>query len=177
MICAARVDFTLLTFCISEKLYLKAVPDIFNIHSFNHLVFWRLVAAWRGKTLTLTILTQTWEHNICKLIITLLFVMKLVNVKHFWWQIGVSVVDRFTFHTLAFFEKLNMYSNASLNRWIVLYMFFSWIMYIGWKFIYYLHDKVLNFVLFLTAMSNYCKKIVIYSFLLSVNVVSCQVMI
>uniref|UniRef100_A0A8R7UUF7 GPI-anchor transamidase n=1 Tax=Triticum urartu TaxID=4572 RepID=A0A8R7UUF7_TRIUA len=30
-------------------------------------------------------------------------------------QIGVSVVDRFTFHTLAFFEKLNMYSNASLN--------------------------------------------------------------
>ena len=41
--------------------------------------------------------------------------MKLVNVMHFWWQIGVSVVDRFTFHTLAFFEKLNMYSNASLN--------------------------------------------------------------
>ncbi|KAM0902834.1 hypothetical protein ACQ4PT_019093 [Festuca glaucescens] len=30
-------------------------------------------------------------------------------------DIGVSVVDRFTFHTLAFFEKLNMYSNASLN--------------------------------------------------------------
>lgn len=30
-------------------------------------------------------------------------------------DIGVSVVDRFTFHTLAFFEKLTMYSNASLN--------------------------------------------------------------
>ncbi|KAL6888229.1 hypothetical protein ACP4OV_009255 [Aristida adscensionis] len=30
-------------------------------------------------------------------------------------DIGVSVVDRFTFYTLAFFEKLNMYSNASLN--------------------------------------------------------------
>ncbi|GJM90625.1 hypothetical protein PR202_ga06925 [Eleusine coracana subsp. coracana] len=30
-------------------------------------------------------------------------------------QIGVSVVDRFTFYTLAFFEKLNMYSNASLS--------------------------------------------------------------
>ncbi|KAJ6793916.1 putative GPI-anchor transamidase [Iris pallida] len=30
-------------------------------------------------------------------------------------DIGVSVVDRFTFYTLAFFEKLNMYSNASLS--------------------------------------------------------------
>ncbi|XP_020584640.1 putative GPI-anchor transamidase [Phalaenopsis equestris] len=30
-------------------------------------------------------------------------------------DIGVSVVDRFTFYTLAFFEKLNMYSNASLG--------------------------------------------------------------
>lgn len=30
-------------------------------------------------------------------------------------DIGVSVVDRFTFYTLAFFEKLNMYSNASLK--------------------------------------------------------------
>ncbi|CAL5023112.1 unnamed protein product [Urochloa decumbens] len=30
-------------------------------------------------------------------------------------DIGVSVVDRFTYYTLAFFEKLNMYSNASLN--------------------------------------------------------------
>ncbi|XP_020100998.1 putative GPI-anchor transamidase [Ananas comosus] len=30
-------------------------------------------------------------------------------------DIGVSVVDRFTFYTLTFFEKLNMYSNASLN--------------------------------------------------------------
>ncbi|THU56104.1 hypothetical protein C4D60_Mb11t13740 [Musa balbisiana] len=30
-------------------------------------------------------------------------------------DIGVSVVDRFTFYTLAFFEKLNMYSNASLR--------------------------------------------------------------
>ncbi|XP_073116647.1 uncharacterized protein [Elaeis guineensis] len=30
-------------------------------------------------------------------------------------DVGVSVVDRFTFYTLAFFEKLNMYSNASLN--------------------------------------------------------------
>ncbi|XP_072964853.1 uncharacterized protein [Typha angustifolia] len=30
-------------------------------------------------------------------------------------DIGVSVVDRFTFYTLAFFERLNMYSNASLD--------------------------------------------------------------
>lgn len=30
-------------------------------------------------------------------------------------DIGVSVVDRFTFYTLAFFEKLNMYDNASLS--------------------------------------------------------------
>ncbi|KAJ4845535.1 hypothetical protein Tsubulata_015622 [Turnera subulata] len=30
-------------------------------------------------------------------------------------DVGVSVVDRFTFHTLAFFEKLNMYDNASLS--------------------------------------------------------------
>jgi phosphatidylinositol glycan class K len=30
-------------------------------------------------------------------------------------QIGVSVVDRFTYYTLAFFERLNIYDNASLN--------------------------------------------------------------
>lgn len=30
-------------------------------------------------------------------------------------DVGVSVVDRFTFYTLAFFEKLNMYNNASLS--------------------------------------------------------------
>ncbi|KAJ4949841.1 hypothetical protein NE237_014198 [Protea cynaroides] len=30
-------------------------------------------------------------------------------------DVGVSVVDRFTFYTLAFFEKLNMYDNASLK--------------------------------------------------------------
>jgi phosphatidylinositol glycan class K len=32
-------------------------------------------------------------------------------------DVGVSVVDRFTFYTLAFFERLDMYSNASLNRY------------------------------------------------------------
>lgn len=32
-------------------------------------------------------------------------------------QVGVSVVDRFTFYTLAFFERLNMYDNASLSRY------------------------------------------------------------
>lgn len=30
-------------------------------------------------------------------------------------DVGVSVVDRFTFYTLAFFEKLDIYSNASLR--------------------------------------------------------------
>lgn len=30
-------------------------------------------------------------------------------------DVGVSVVDRFTYHTLAFFERLNMYDNASLT--------------------------------------------------------------
>ncbi|KAL4587963.1 hypothetical protein LXL04_000840 [Taraxacum kok-saghyz] len=30
-------------------------------------------------------------------------------------DIGVSVVDRFTFYTLAFFERLNMYDNSSLS--------------------------------------------------------------
>ncbi|CAH2038540.1 unnamed protein product, partial [Thlaspi arvense] len=30
--------------------------------------------------------------------------------------IGVSVVDRFTYYTLAFFERLDIYDNASLNR-------------------------------------------------------------
>ncbi|XP_050275239.1 uncharacterized protein LOC126717520 [Quercus robur] len=30
-------------------------------------------------------------------------------------DVGVSVVDRFTFYTLAFFERLNMYDNASLT--------------------------------------------------------------
>ncbi|PON73462.1 GPI-anchor transamidase [Trema orientale] len=29
--------------------------------------------------------------------------------------VGVSVVDRFTYYTLAFFERLNMYDNASLS--------------------------------------------------------------
>ncbi|KAK9137603.1 hypothetical protein Sjap_008197 [Stephania japonica] len=30
-------------------------------------------------------------------------------------QVGVSVVDHFTFYTLAFFERLNTYSNASVS--------------------------------------------------------------
>ncbi|XP_019165621.1 PREDICTED: putative GPI-anchor transamidase [Ipomoea nil] len=30
-------------------------------------------------------------------------------------NVGVSVIDRFTFYTLAFFERVNMYSNASLS--------------------------------------------------------------
>ncbi|XP_068656931.1 uncharacterized protein [Aristolochia californica] len=30
-------------------------------------------------------------------------------------DVGVSVVDRFTYYTLAFFERLNMYNNASLS--------------------------------------------------------------
>ncbi|XP_057962810.1 uncharacterized protein LOC131154209 [Malania oleifera] len=30
-------------------------------------------------------------------------------------DVGVSVVDRFTFYTLSFFERLNMYDNASLS--------------------------------------------------------------
>ncbi|MBA0618839.1 hypothetical protein Godav_028127 [Gossypium davidsonii] len=30
-------------------------------------------------------------------------------------QVGVSVVDRFTYYTLAFFERLNIYDNASLS--------------------------------------------------------------
>ncbi|KAH9699018.1 peptidase C13 family [Citrus sinensis] len=30
-------------------------------------------------------------------------------------DVGVSVLDRFTFYTLAFFEKLNMYDNPSLS--------------------------------------------------------------
>ncbi|GFS45467.1 peptidase C13 family [Actinidia rufa] len=32
-------------------------------------------------------------------------------------NVGVSVVDRFTFYTLAFFERLSIYDNASLNRY------------------------------------------------------------
>lgn len=32
-------------------------------------------------------------------------------------QVGVSVVDRFTYYTLAFFERLNIYDNASLSRY------------------------------------------------------------
>lgn len=36
----------------------------------------------------------------------------------FFLQVGVSVVDRFTFYTLAFFERLNMYDNASLSRYM-----------------------------------------------------------
>lgn len=34
-------------------------------------------------------------------------------------QVGVSVVDRFTYYTLAFFERLNIYDNASLNRYSI----------------------------------------------------------
>lgn len=33
-------------------------------------------------------------------------------------DVGVSVVDRFTFYTLAFFERLNIYDNASLIRYV-----------------------------------------------------------
>ncbi|KAL6142858.1 hypothetical protein ACLB2K_061134 [Fragaria x ananassa] len=36
-------------------------------------------------------------------------------------DVGVSVVDRFTFYTLAFFEKLNMYANASVSSLFNLY--------------------------------------------------------
>ena len=102
-----------------------AIPDIFYMCSFIHLVFWRSVAAWRVKTLILTILIQMWVnafHFQCWQIFfanvfCLSIFMKLINlIIDFFWQIGVSVVDRFTYYTLAFFEKLNMYSNASLNR-------------------------------------------------------------
>ncbi|KAH0669660.1 hypothetical protein KY289_024153 [Solanum tuberosum] len=31
-------------------------------------------------------------------------------------DVGVSVIDRFTFYTLAFFERVNMYDNASLGN-------------------------------------------------------------
>ena len=98
---------------------------IFYNCSFIHLVFWRSVAAWRVKTLILTILIQMWVnafHFQCWQIFfanvfCLSIFMKLINlIIDFFWQIGVSVVDRFTYYTLAFFEKLNMYSNASLNR-------------------------------------------------------------
>ncbi|KAF9605967.1 hypothetical protein IFM89_021293 [Coptis chinensis] len=34
---------------------------------------------------------------------------------HLYSDVGVSVVDRFTFYTLAFFERLNTYINASLS--------------------------------------------------------------
>ncbi|TYK28784.1 GPI-anchor transamidase isoform X1 [Cucumis melo var. makuwa] len=34
-------------------------------------------------------------------------------------DVGVSVVDRFTYYTLAFFERLNMYDNTSLIRTVV----------------------------------------------------------
>ena len=98
---------------------------IFYNCSFIHLVFWRSVAAWRVKTLILTILIRMWVnafHFQCWQIFfanvfCLTIFMKLINlIIDFFWQIGVSVVDRFTYYTLAFFEKLNMYSNASLNR-------------------------------------------------------------
>lgn len=52
----------------------------------------------------------------------------------FLWQIGVSVVDRFTYYTLAFFEKLNMYSNASLNRYKCKTNFkWFWLCYAYWS--------------------------------------------
>lgn len=31
-------------------------------------------------------------------------------------DVGISVIDRFTFYTLAFFERVNMYDNASLGN-------------------------------------------------------------
>ncbi|KAG5579111.1 hypothetical protein H5410_049738 [Solanum commersonii] len=33
-------------------------------------------------------------------------------------DVGVSVIDRFTFYTLAFFERVNMYDNASLGSMV-----------------------------------------------------------
>lgn len=32
------------------------------------------------------------------------------------WQVGVSVVDRFTYYTLQFFEDLDIHSNATIHR-------------------------------------------------------------
>ncbi|KAH1246760.1 GPI-anchor transamidase [Glycine max] len=42
-------------------------------------------------------------------------VKQMKEKRSFIHQVGVSVVDRFTFYTLAFFERLNMYDNASLS--------------------------------------------------------------
>ncbi|KAM0071468.1 hypothetical protein Hdeb2414_s0001g00025621 [Helianthus debilis subsp. tardiflorus] len=49
-----------------------------------------------------------------KLVFTVIYVTSPIHIclsiDH---SVGVSVVDRFTFYTLAFFERLNMYDNAS----------------------------------------------------------------
>lgn len=37
------------------------------------------------------------------------------------WQVGVSVVDRFTYYTLQFFENLDIHSNATLQRLTYIY--------------------------------------------------------
>ncbi|PNY09461.1 GPI-anchor transamidase-like protein, partial [Trifolium pratense] len=42
-------------------------------------------------------------------------------------DVGVSVVDRFTFYTLAFFERLNIYDNASLSRPMICSYFLSFV--------------------------------------------------
>lgn len=36
------------------------------------------------------------------------------------WQVGVSVVDRFTYYTLQFFENIDIHSNTTLQRLVII---------------------------------------------------------
>ncbi|KAL5146796.1 GPI-anchor transamidase [Glycine soja] len=78
-------------FCLADYSSLRFVADCsFSNHgSFIHQVFWQLEVVRKEKIHIHIIWTQMY--------------------------VGVSVVDRFTFYTLAFFERLNMYDNASLS--------------------------------------------------------------
>lgn len=57
---------------------------------------------------------RVWTLDLGSEQLKLSFSLVLLNII----QVGVSVVDRFTFYTLAFFERLNMHDNASLSRYI-----------------------------------------------------------
>lgn len=75
------------------------------------------------STSTIAYVLICWGASIPdKMLILCFSLMPLVTISYkiVLKQVGVSVVDRFTFYTLAFFERLNMYDNASLSRYLLI---------------------------------------------------------
>jgi len=113
--------------------YLRVHNASLDFYNFIHPEFWQLGVEWRERMHTLVIFTLMQGNVFCSFAQDGILALHYYDFCHillllssasdfslycfvYSMQIGVSVVDRFTFYTLAFFEKLNMYSNASLSR-------------------------------------------------------------